>query len=362
MKQTFIKFAITMSIGTVVLCGCNKQEDANSSIRIENSQESDSEYTLSYVKKGKVSSEVSISCQYSPKEKIVCSFEGESKIIKEIFVEKGDIVTKGQVLAKLDVNSLDELVKEEQHKVEMAQLDLAHAQEMKKIDSDLLEQEYNYIEEEKRDYETYNLNKKKITKEYDNKITDCNDCIMIHQMKEEEYQNEIEEGTLRAPDDGVVTLSRSNLVGMYSKQGEAIVNIIRNDDMTFISEEMDKVQYLKEGKIYQLQVGKGESMQLIDVEPIDMANWTDEMYFEIRVPNLKLETGSKGTMWIKLDEKNNVLYVPNNAIHQSGDKYYVYTVTEEGLRNIQYVTIGITGQENTEIKEGLCEDQSVITD
>ena len=117
MKQTFIKFAITMSIGTVVLCGCNKQEDANSSIRIENSQESDSEYTLSYVKKGKVSSEVSISCQYSPKEKIVCSFEGESKIIKEIFVEKGDIVTKGQVLAKLDVNSLDELVKEEQHKV-----------------------------------------------------------------------------------------------------------------------------------------------------------------------------------------------------------------------------------------------------
>lgn len=362
MKQSLIKNIVILSCLCIGLCGCGNRQEENTAIQVEGSGEESTNFSLSQVKKGTVTSEVLLSCQYSPREKIPCSFTGERKIIKEILVEKGDLVTKGQIIAKLDVEDLDEKIKEEQHEIEMAQLESDHLQALKKVDLDILLQEYNYVEKEKRDSETYNQNKKGITKEYDNAITDCGDRITVHQMRLAEYQKEMEEGIMRAPDDGVVIISKLDQVGSYSKPEESIITVIRNDDLTFISDDIDKAQYLKDGETYQVLVGKGEAQQSIDVTPIDREAWENQIFFEIQVPNLKLETGAKGELWIQLSEKDNVLYVPNTAIHQSGDKYYVYTVTEEGLRNIQYVTVGITGRENTEIKDGLTLDQSVITD
>ena len=44
----------------------------------------------------------------------------------------------------------------------------------------------------------------------------------------------------------------------------------------------------------------------------------------------------------------------------SGDKAYVYTLSEEGVRDICYVTIGIRDRDNTEIVDGLKEGDYVL--
>ena len=52
-----------------------------------------------------------------------------------------------------------------------------------------------------------------------------------------------------------------------------------------------------------------------------------------------------------MEEKENVLFLPSDVVHTSGDKTYVYTLSEEGVRNICYVVTGIRDRENIEIVE-----------
>jgi len=54
------------------------------------------------------------------------------------------------------------------------------------------------------------------------------------------------------------------------------------------------------------------------------------------------------------------LYLPNHVIHTSGDKTYVYTMSENGIRNIIYITTGASDREKTEIIKGLEEGQYVL--
>ena len=55
-----------------------------------------------------------------------------------------------------------------------------------------------------------------------------------------------------------------------------------------------------------------------------------------------------------------MLYLPTNVIHTSGDKSYVYMMSEEGVRSICYITTGISDRENTEIVSGLEEGAYVL--
>ena len=58
--------------------------------------------------------------------------------------------------------------------------------------------------------------------------------------------------------------------------------------------------------------------------------------------------------------KENALYLPNECIRNAGDKNYVYVVTDEGLRDVVWVTTGLKGDGVTEIVEGLKEGDKVI--
>jgi len=359
MKRKVVMCICLCLIGTS-LFGCGKKAEDNTVIVTEKTEEEETTFETAQVKRGKVVSEVNISCQYSPREKIECAFTGTKREIVEVLVEEGDLVTKGQVLARQDVDEYEDLLKEQEHELEMAKLQLTHIQEAQSFDLKLLDQEFGYVNEEDRDMAEYNSRKADLEREYGYDITDCNDRITVAEMRISEYRTKVEEGVLRAPVDGVVVLSRISSVGKVSDPKTSVVNLIKDGDLTFISNEVEKAEYLQDGEIYEVLVGKGETQKRIEVTPTDRDQWEENIYFEILMPDLNLEKGVKAELWIQLDEKDNVLYVPNEAVYQMEDKYYVYTITNEGLRNIQYVTIGLQGRAVTEIKDGLTEGQYVI--
>ena len=141
--------------------------------------------------------------------------------------------------------------------------------------------------------------------------------------------------------------------------------MIANDALIFVSEEVEKKHYLEFGQTYEVVVGKGESQKIVEVTPMEEAKTeyedvVEEMFFAIQTPDLKLETGAQGVIWITLEEKKDVLYVPNEILHTSGGKTYVYTMSDNGIRNINYVTTGVSDREKTEIIEGLEEGQYVL--
>lgn len=355
-----MKKLLILLFGIFFLAGCAGSQTEENKIIVEESRNEDISYTQVAVKKGNIKSEVNINCQYAPKEKITCAFTGQEREIVEILVEKGDFVEEGQILARQDVEEYEELVLEEQHAIEMAQLTITHLTEMKQVDLDLLEKTYEFQDEETRDGGTYKLNREKAAQQYDEQITDCQDDITVHTLRLNEYQTNMEEGILRAPASGIITICHSDLVGSISKPTENIITMISNDALVFASSETDKIEYLEEGQVYDVIVGKGESQKIIQVIPAAGQAADEKLFFEIQTPDLKLETGTQGTIWITLEEKENVLYLPSSMIYTSGDKEYVYTMSEEGVRSICYVTTGINDRTNTEIVDGLKEGDYVL--
>ena len=359
-----MKRIAVLLLGLCLLTGCAGAQDEDMNIVVEEDVQ-ETAYTLIAVKRGDITSEVSIRCKYLPKEKITCAFEGQEREITEILVEKGDFVTKGDVLARQDVEEFGELILEEQHAIEMQQLTLTQLEEMKELELGLMEKKYNFQDEDTRDGETYRLNKEKTEQYYKEQIEDCQDAILVHTMKLQEYQKNVEEGTLVAPASGVITVSQVDLVGSISKPSEKVITMIANDALIFVSEEVEKEHYLQEGQTYEVVVGKGESQKIVEVTPMEeeeteYENAVEEMLFAIQTPDLKLETGAQGVIWITLEEKKDVLYVPNEVLHTSGGKTYVYTMSDNGIRNINYVTTGVSDREKTEIIEGLSEGQYVL--
>ena len=359
-----MKRIAVLLLGLCLLTGCAGTEEEDMNIMVEDEVQ-ETAYTLVAVKRGDITSEVSIRCKYMPKEKITCAFEGQEREITEVLVEKGDFVEKGDVLARQDVEEYEELILEEKHAIEMQQLTLTQLEEMKKMDLDLMDKSYNFQDEETRDGESYRINREKTEQRYKEQIEDCQDAILVHNMKLQEYQKNVEEGTLLAPASGVITISQVDLVGTVSKPSEKVITMIANDALIFVSEEVEKKHYLEFGQTYEVVVGKGESQKIVEVTPMEEAKTeyedvVEEMFFAIQTPDLKLETGAQGVIWITLEEKKDVLYVPNEILHTSGGKTYVYTMSDNGIRNINYVTTGVSDREKTEIIEGLEEGQYVL--
>lgn len=359
-----MKRIAVLLLGLCLLTGCAGVQEEDLNIVVEEDVQEEA-YTLVAVKRGDITSEVSIRCKYMPKEKISCAFEGQEREITEVLVEKGDFVNKGDILARQDVEEFEELILEEKHAIEMQQLTLQQLNEMEYLDLELLDQTYEFQDEDTRDGEAYRLEREKMVQRYKEQKEDCEDAILVHNMKLKEYQQNVKEGTLRAPASGIITVSQVDLVGTISKPSEKVITMIANDALIFVSEEVDKAHYLEAGQTYEILVGKGESQKIVEVTPMEAEETEyedviEEMYFAIQTPDLKLETGAQGVIWITLEEKKDILYVPNDVLHTSGGKTYVYTMSDNGIRNINYVTTGISDREKTEIMEGLEEGQYVL--
>jgi HlyD family secretion protein len=71
--------------------------------------------------------------------------------------------------------------------------------------------------------------------------------------------------------------------------------------------------------------------------------------------------GSKINIKIKIDDKDNILIVPEEAVYEKNEKTYV-EVLENGEPKEVEVVLGIENEDFIEIIDGLEEGQEVILD
>ena len=61
-----------------------------------------------------------------------------------------------------------------------------------------------------------------------------------------------------------------------------------------------------------------------------------------------------------MDERKNVLSLPKGAIYYADGKPYVYILDENSYRQINWVDIGLIGDDRVEITGGLSEGDMVV--
>ena len=293
-----------------------------------------------------------------------------SGIITDLYVQAGDIITKNQVIAKIEI--IPEMV------------------ELNSAESRLNQANINF-EDAKVDYERQQ-------KLFDDDVISYDEfkqAKVAYDSAKEELETAgnnlelIKNGVTKKAGSTTNTLVRSTIEGMVLdvpvKEGNSVIQSNTFNDGTTIAIIADMQDMIFEGKVDETEVGKiqeGMPIELeigaIEKEKFDAiltyiapkgVEENGAIQFEIKadVSLLKdqfIRSGYSANANIVLDRKDNVLVIPESVLKFEGDIPYIEILVNE-VENIyerRNVQVGLSDGINIEITDGLDENDKIKGD
>lgn len=336
-----------------------------------------------------------------------CNYYSANVNISQIYVEPGDTVNAGDVLAVCDVDEAKEQLQEcqaalahenetyeisaqisdtqikmwenqaaqqennEHNKMDAADGAMADAYE---INTDTNIDEYvadtdefstEQLEKSDRTEESYNT---KIETEQENQRYDK----QLHEYRVQKineqialYQQIVDDGTLKAAHSGLVTYTKKLTEGRSAAAYENIVIVSDTDDLvldikaTAINEykcsDYDKKYVIVDGEKYDVT----ESQYTSEVLVLSKIN---NRYPDVCVESREkpfLTAGQMYPVYFEKTKANQALVVGKDSIYKDGDTRYVYVKNNEGGREKRIITTGESDENYTQVTEGLKEGELV---
>jgi HlyD family secretion protein len=325
-----------------------------------------------------------------------------SGIVKKLYVDAGDRVKKGQVLAELDREEISAQVAQARASLEASEASLTGSQadfERAKVDAEgpdvpTLKRAYeraqgmakegvvsaSALDDAQRNY-VLALNKQNVAKAQllvlNAKIGQAKAQVARDNANLQQLEEQLSYTTVVSPIDGII-LSRDVEVG------DAVSSIlVLGSSATLIMTEGDTSEVYVKGKVDESDIGK---VYLGQPARIKVESFKDKTFsgkvtkispmgvekdnvttFEVRVsinnPGGELKAAMTANAEIILEEHKNVLQIPEGAILYDKDKKASIEVPDpkgkEGKRK-EPVTIGISNGAKTEVLSGLKEGAEVV--
>jgi len=311
-----------------------------------------------------------------------------SGIVEKLLVDYGDTVEAGQVLAELDKEQLQASVREaranllaaeaayERNRVEAEGTDLPFLKASWERSKQLYAEGLiapQLLEDTEMAYQM--AKNRQVAARSNAAVTRAE--VERARAALERAQTDLQYATIRSPMDGLV-LSRDVEVG------DAVSSIlILGSQATLVMTLGDVSEVYVLGKVDEADIGKvylGQQARIV-VESFKDKKFVGEVTkispfgvevdnvttFEVRVsiqnPTGELKTNMTANAEIILEEKKNVLLVPESAVVYDRDRNASLEVSDpaapEGRRQVA-VTLGISNGVNTELVEGLQEGAQVV--
>lgn len=286
-----------------------------------------------------------------------CNYYSANVNISQIYVEPGDTVNAGDVLAVCDV---DEAKKQLQECKDA----LAHENETYEISAQISDTQIKMWENQAAQQE----NNKQIATEQENQRYDK----QIHEYRVQKineqialYQQLVDDGTLKAAHSGLVTYTKKLTEGRSAAAYENIVIVSDTDDLvldikeTAINEykcsDYDKKYVIVDGEKYDVT----ESQYTSEVLVLSKIN---NRYPDVCVESSEkpfLTAGQMYPVYFEKTKANQALVVGKDSIYKDGDTRYVYVKNDEGGREKRIITTGESDENYTQVTEGLKEGELV---
>ncbi len=311
-----------------------------------------------------------------------------SGIVKKLYVEYGEKVKAGQVLAELDRDQIEAQVRESKAALAAAEADYERSKvDAEGVDVPMLKRAYeraqemykagvvssSQLDDAERNYQLA-VNKQNVAKA---QLTVNKAKVDQARANLETEQENLDYTTIEAPIDGLI-LSRDVEVG------DAVSSIlVLGSSATLLFTEGDTSQVYVKGKVDESDIGK---VFLGQPAKIKVESFKDKVFngkvtkispmgvekdnvttFEVRVsidnPGGELKAEMTANAEIVLDEHKNVLQIPEGAIMYDKDKNASVEVPDahgkDGKRKVA-IKVGISNGAKTEVLEGLKEGDRVI--
>lgn len=325
-----------------------------------------------------------INCTYRQSVQHDLAFGLDNYMIEFIDVKEDDMVEAGQLLSALEMGDVKEELKDLEYILACSQLKLQQVKEEKEYELNAAYILFSYGKKEQKDKDALKEEQEAIEKQYRDVIQDLEDQVAVDTARVETTKELLEKGQLLAPADGMVTyvLTRPEDIfrehwegadgtetgeeiitntGIPSVADQTIITISDLEGCYFACYTTEYMDYFEEGAVYQVVCKEGDNEVRYAVTPIHKENWAENEYMEFALTDETelIKIGTVGTLYLNVGEKKNVLCLPENAIHTSEDKSFVY-VLKDGIRQMQYVEVGLSGNGKTEILSGLTEEEQVV--
>lgn len=340
--------------------GCAEKEAVNKEVEIQSTAQRNVKYELTQVGKGTVEKAEYIKCNYRQTEEVQLYFEVDQEMITNVLVESGDVVKKGDVLATVNVEATDKKRKELAFELSLEELYLKQLTEERDFELEQADILFSYTCMTEDDKDNLVEEKQKIGESYEKKIRDYEDTISIMKKRLAEYEEYVANGKLLSPMDGMISYVRGNLVGSLTNVDESVIRVYDPKSQLFVCDKPEYAPYFEEDAEYTISCGIGRDAVEYIVIPVNMKSWGEEIYFKLLTEDYATGSISNGKIRLVLERKEGVLCLDADAVHTSGADYYVYVLDENNIRRMQFVEVGLWGNETVEIVNGLAEGDKVI--
>lgn len=288
------------------------------------------------VQRGRVDAFYSSTTSLSAEEEAVVVARTQG-VVETLYVEEGDRVTAGTPLAQLDTRKLQLEVNRTRTNIDSLTRAYARAEQLF---------EKKMISPDAFDQARFNLEREQATL-----------ALQLY---------DIEEATLRAPIDGVVTVRHIKLGNTLTPNNPAF-EIKRTDSIEAILNVPEReLAKLKEGQLANVRIDALDHQVfegVVDrVAPqVDPQSGTFRVTVKLSNPANLLKPGMFARVDVRFDVSENTLLVSRDAVLTQKDENSVFVV-RDGLAMRQNVQLGYASGGEVEIRDGLGEgDQVVIT-
>lgn len=319
------------------------------------------EYNTVQAERGDLINLAKISCNYVPVQTVTLAFQMDDEYVDRFMVQTGDSVTKGQLLAQLQLGDLEARIAATENEIAVLELQMEYEQkqydlELKrlKITTDQMD-----VQEKQKAYE-------QAEESYLQLMQSLRDSLTYKELALKALQKKLDQRQIRAPFSGTVTRVAAFEEGDKSEFGISVITLVDSTRSIFraSTEHWDRFapgdSYLVTVKKENYEAVVVSAQELGLEEPARVEGKKSYVYFALTQPSFDLKDGDSGTMEIVLDERLNTLYVPAAAVTAADGKPIVYYVREDGMKAYKYVEPGVTINGFTEILSGLEEGESVI--
>lgn len=336
-----------------------------------------------------------------------CNYYSANVNISQIYVEPGDTVNAGDVLAVCDVDEAKKQLQE-------CQAALAHENETYEISAQISDTQIKMWENQAAQQDNNEHNKMDTADgamddayeintdtnideraadmgEFSTEQTDKNESTdedyntqiateqenqrydkRLHEYRVQKineqialYQQLVDDGTLKAAHSGLVTYTKKLTEGRSAAAYENIVIVSDTDDLvldikdTAINEykysDYDKKYVIVDGEKYDVT----ESQYTSEVLVLSKIN---NRYPDVCVESREkpfLTAGQMYPVYFEKTKANQALVVGKDSIYKDGDTRYVYVKNNEGGREKRIITTGEFDENYTQVTEGLKEGELV---
>lgn len=374
----FTGTAVLLPLMSLVAVGCKDKDSQSNAAEMASA-------SVVRVARENLASTLTVAGQFQPFQEVDLHAK-VSGYIRRINVDIGDRVRSGQVIAVLEVPELDAQLAGAQAEVRHSESEIARgksevlgaesshvalhaaytrlAEASKQRPGLIAEQELDDARAKDQDAEAHiNIAK--------SALEATEEQLGVSRAGRQRVQALSDYSVVTAPFTGVITMRYAD-TGSLIQSGTAsntqampVVRLAQSDLLRLrMPVPESDVPYIQDGGVVQITVqatGKTFAGKIVRFAR-SLDTTTRTMLAEVDVPNpdLKLSPGMYAEVVISLQQRNNVLTIPAQAVVEGDSQDFVLVVDPSGQVQKKIVTLGIQGSDRSEITSGLSAGEMVI--